>query len=253
MKILEFLKEAHDEFLDLSLNITFEKTNPYHFNLMALYGTLIELTGCIIILLQNNGKIGIPSIFRTFLETYVEFLNLSEDPKYGYFMEASHLEQWKRVLVEAKKEVNPYLNGISKAVDLNETITQHVNKLESLKNQGYIPLSIFKRFEKAEMVDVYRSMYNFLSNDTHSNIRALIGRHAELRKNDFSVVFYKDEPIERFLTYIDSASGSLVDASIKIHEIFKSDSLGKVKQFKEKLQRTRKDYTTPNKANSADA
>ncbi len=243
MKILQFLKEAHDEFLDYSKELEFDKTHPYHFNLVALYGTLVELAGSITILIDNNSRIGIPSIFRTFVETFVEFRNLSTDPKYGYFMEASHLEQWTRVFKEALKGTNPYLEGMSNTVDLNELIEQHVKKMEELEKEGYKPLSIFRRFKKAEMEDIYRSIYNFLSNDTHSNIRALISRHADINNKDFSVVYYKDKSIESFITYLDSASGMLVDASIKIHEVLESDLLDKVKALGEKLTEIRKEYT----------
>ncbi len=90
MEIFDFLKKSHNDFLEFSKEIVFDKRHPLHFNLIALYGSLIELSGSMIILLEKNAKIAVPSIFRTFLETYVEFHNLVRDPKYGYFMGKSN-------------------------------------------------------------------------------------------------------------------------------------------------------------------
>ncbi len=82
--IIGFLGLLHDRCLDLSQQLIFDKSHALHFALMSLYGSLIELVGCMLTLMRNNGKLGVPPLFRTFLETYVEFHNLVRDPKYGY-------------------------------------------------------------------------------------------------------------------------------------------------------------------------
>lgn len=81
--------------------------------------------------------------------------------------------------------------------------------MKSLRDRGYYPLNIYERFEKAGMTDEYRSLYNFLSSDTHSNISALIGRYYEINGNDLKVTFYKNVPIQHFVTYIDSIAGDI--------------------------------------------
>jgi hypothetical protein len=95
------------------------------------------------------------------------------------------------------------------------------------------------------MVSEYRSLYNFLSADSHSNIRALINRHIELGKEDFEIVFYKDTPLEDFLTFIDSTCDLLVDASIRIHEYLNSPVVYSIRSLQEKLQEIRKQENAP--------
>ena len=91
------------------------------------------------------------------------------------------------------------------------------------------------------MKEEYYSIYNFLCSDSHSDKRALISRHVEIEKEDFNVVLYSDTKIEDFLTSIDSTSGLLVDASIKIHDFFKTESLESVQNIKKRLQIVRKE------------
>jgi len=90
------------------------------------------------------------------------------------------------------------------------------------------------------MENEYRSLYNFLSCDAHSNIRALISRHIDINNEDFEVIFYKDEPLEHHLSYLDTTAGIMVDSSGMMHELFKTGQDGIVKEYGESLSELRK-------------
>lgn len=92
MQTLECLKSSHDALLEAAKKFIFDKKHAWHRNLVALHGSLIELSSCLITLIENRGATGVPSVFRTLLETYVEFHNLADDKKYGYHMEANYLD-----------------------------------------------------------------------------------------------------------------------------------------------------------------
>jgi len=94
-------------------------------------------------------------------------------------MTASYVGQWLTLLKEAKKGTNPYLASISASQDLDRQITDHEKQVRQLEARGKKPLGVFERFKQANMVDEYRLLYNFLSCDSHSNIRALISRHID--------------------------------------------------------------------------
>ena len=111
-----------------------------------------------------------------------------------------------------------------------------------MNNKGYKSLNIFQRFQRAGMVDEYRSLYNFLSNDAHSNIRALVNRHLEIHENDFTVVYYKDEPLEDYLLTLDSTAGLLVDASLKIHQFFETGAHSEIEKLSKELNEIRSKY-----------
>ncbi len=239
---IDFLGWLHDLCLDLSKQLRFEKTHAFHFALVSLYGSLIELVGCILILMRNNGKLGVPPLFRTFLETCVEFHNLVRDPQYGYFMEANDAKEWLRVLKSAKDTKNPYLAAISTLPDLPEIITKKEQELQELKKQGYEPTDIRTRFKRANMPEEYQSIYNFVCAESHSNKRALINRHADMASSKFEIVYYKNDPDEMYLMYTDAAAGLLVAATLSIHENLNSDALDQVRQFRAKLDAMRSKY-----------
>lgn len=243
MKIFDFIKRLHDASIRHSEHIVFDKKHPRHLHLVGLYGSLVELTGSLITLIEQKHRRGVPPVFRSVLEAYVEFANLHKDAKYGYYMDASYHDQWLKVLREAKKKSNPFLKDISELDNLDEQIREHEKVLEELKNNGYTPLNVFGRFEKACMVNEYRSLYNFLSNDAHSNIRTLVDRHLEIHENDFTVVYYKDEPLEDFLPTLDSTAGLLMDASSKIHQHFETESQSEIEKWADELNDIRGRYS----------
>lgn len=242
MDIIIFLGELHDRCLEISEQLRFDKHHKLHFALVSLYGSLIELVGCILILIKNNAKLGVPSLVRTFLETYVEFHNLVRDPKYGYYIEASHLKEWIKLLRVAREGNNPYLAEILTLDDLNSIISDNEKQFNELKKSNYKPLTIFEKFKRANMVEEYQSIYNFLCTESHSNKRALISRHADIMDNDYELVFYKNYPNERYLQYFDSCAGLLVSATIDIHDYLKSPAIDHAKDLHQQLIEVRSRY-----------
>lgn len=246
MSELDFLKKLHDDLIGFASKLSFDKTHPWHRNLIALHGSLIELSGALLMLLNEGGIIGVPSIFRTILETYVEFHNLLKDKTYGYHMEAQYNDQWLKLLKEAAKGTNPYLKSITYVSELPQKIAGMEKELADLKSKGYSPLKVRDRFERAGMLNEYYSMYNLLSADAHGNIRALVNRHIEIKGADFDLVFYKDAPLSDFLASIDSTCGLLVHSAIEIHELLNSEVLSEVKALKEDLENWRRVHNLMN-------
>jgi hypothetical protein len=241
MKILEALQSFHDRLLGLAAHFSFDKRNPVDLHRVALYGSMLELTGAICALLKTDARIGIPSLFRSFLEARVELTNLMADPGYIENMRASHIEQWLKVLKEAKTKKNPYLTSIAKLPDLDDQIAKEKAELQRLKNAGRPPLDVFQRFERAKMVQEYRSLYNSLSCDAHSNIRALISRHINLKENDFEVTYYKDEPIESFGAILDSTAVLLLQLSCAMQKAYDPQNRSEVEAMLSKLKNIRQD------------
>ena len=244
MELFKFVKRLHDECIRLSKHVVFDKKHPRHLHLVGLYGTLIEMAGSLITLIDRGHRTGVPPIFRAFLEAYVELKNLHKEADYGYHMDASWHEQQIKVLKEAKNNLNHYLKSIAEIPNIDEVIQKFEQDLANLKKKGFNPLNVFQRFERADMKDEYRSLYNLLSNYAHSNITALIDRHAEIHKNDFTVVYYKDEPLEGFLPYLDTTAVSLTDASMKIHDFFKTGSIGEIEKLSQELSKIRSHYSS---------
>ena len=242
MNACETLEDFHDRLLALAGALTFDKRNTVDLHRLALYGSMLELTRGICTLLKFDARLGAPSLFRSFLEAAVELTNLLQDAGYVDNMDASHKDQWLKVLREAQTGKNPYLESIAKVPELDAQIEKETAELKVLRDKGRGPLKVFERFKMANMEKEYRSLYNFLSCDAHSNIRALISRHLTFTENDFAVAYYKDEPIESFISILDSTAGLLLHASAEMHKRYKSGKDSDVKAMEGELQTLRATY-----------
>ena len=132
MEILEYLKRLHDECIAQAEHIRFDKSHPRHVHLIGLYGTLVELCGCLLALVEQKLRTGVPPIFRTLFEAYVEFKNLHAAPEYGYYMESSSAQACIKLLEEAKNGLNPCLADMDKLLDLDAAIAQYQTTLDGV-------------------------------------------------------------------------------------------------------------------------
>lgn len=242
MNIIKYLKNLHDDSIRLLSKIEFDKHHALHFALLSLYGSIIEMVGCILVLINNRGRLGVPILFRSLLECYVEFYNLVRDPTYGYHMDASDAKEWLRVLKAASDTRNSYLSEIAKLPNLSEIIANTEGELRNLSNRGFNPLSIRDRFERANMIDEYESFYNCLCTETHSNKRALIDRHVELDGVDYKLIVYKNAPEDEYFHYLDCAAGYLASATVSIHEKMETDAIDEAVSFRRTLDIVRASY-----------
>lgn len=222
------LKIAHDFSLEVADDFSFDKEHPLHRNLVALYGTQIELSGALIVVELNKAGIAVRGLFRNIMEVFVELNNLAQNPLYGDHMEAAHLHEWNKSLKSAR-DGNPFLASIGELPDLQDVINSNESKLAAYRERGVRPLNVFERFQRAQIENEYRSIYNQLSSDAHGNIRSLIDRHIEMNEegNDFEVVVYKDYRGEFDHIYSEAAKLLLVSGT-KICNVLDSRKLEEV-------------------------
>lgn len=240
-KTVDYIKRLHDVSLKLSGKICFDHDVPRQLYLTMLYISLLELTYCIVILVEAKEYAGIPSLFRTLLESFIDFKNLIHDESYVNRMLAKSHDEWIRVLNQARCSSNPFLAEYSKWKDLDSRINYHKAELDELKKNGYGPLKIRQCFEQAGMGQVYSSVYNFLCSEVHNDIRALIVRHLEISpsSDDYSVVRYKNREISEFAAHLDSTAGILLEASLATHSFFGNDKPDELKPFEAELNQLR--------------
>lgn len=238
-KVIAFLKKAHDDFQPLSEQILIDKSHALHRTVIALYGSIVELTGCCIILIDRRLITGVPVLLRATLEAYVDLVNLVRNPRYGYFLEFAYLKEWLKILNEAKAGKNEYLEDISKAPSLDATLKEWHDKKQKLASAGYKAPSIESKFAWAGLEKEYRSIYNSLCVDAHNNLRALIDRHIEREPSDFSMVFYKAYAPEDSAVYVGTNAELLVRATQLVHDFFKSPAQDNLRSYREELDRLR--------------
>lgn len=201
-----------------------DKQHPWHRTLIALYLSLIEYSDSLIYLAENEKSIAIPTVFRSLLEAYVDFKNLSEDKTYGHHMDASNTKQLLNFLEEASKNKNAYFGLTAAEPNLTSEIQKQKNKLTQLKANGYLdkkdrPLSICKKFEKAGMIQEYNGVYGYLCTHSHNNINSLEERFFVFNKakNDFEIILFKKPEDSEFDSYLTTGCEILRKGSHSIH------------------------------------
>jgi hypothetical protein len=181
-------------------------------------------------------------LIRTVLETFADFKNLSKDKNYVNFMEASNLNEWLRIFEEAESGNNPYLKSISQLENFKQIYAEHKAELQRFKENNVLPLTNFKRFDIAGMVDEYRSVYNSVCCDSHSNIRSLYNSYTNVTGDDFTVIYNKDPEPLAITSNSTILCDILVDASFIIHDYFKSGLSLKVKSINEEWEIMKSKY-----------
>lgn len=236
----------HEKAMKLIEHLHFEKKHPWHLNLVSLYCSLIELTGSACILVQETVGIGVPILLRSAVEAHLDFANLAADRCYGYQLRASELKEWIKLLKESKDGLNPFLKEISDFPDTGKILDKWEQEQEELSGKGYKPLTVYEKFDKANLEPIYRSVYNILCSHSHNNLSALQARHVNLSTamNDFKVELYPPINYDRILPYIDNFCGILISATEKIHHILETNCTEEIEELKAEFQKKREAIMT---------
>jgi hypothetical protein len=202
----------------------FDKQDPWHRNLIALYLLLIEYSDALIYLVENEKSIAVPVVFRSLLEAYVDFKNLSEDQTYGYYMEISNAKEWLKFFEEASKNQNAYLALTASEPNLTTAIQEQNAILAELKAKGYQPLSVSDKFKRAGMIEEYKSIYNYLCIHSHNNINSFTERFFVFNdaKNDFEITLFKEQEDDEFDRYLSTGCACLRNGSHNIHAVLET-------------------------------
>lgn len=219
----EYKKEIK-EAIYFAEHLKFDKEHPWHRNLMALYCSLIEYSDSLIYLVENEKRISVPIVFRGLLEAYVDFKNLSEDKLYGYHMEASFNKEWLKLTKEAYQNNNEFLQAIGDTPELAQKIQEYELHLNELKNNGYKALNQFEKFDRANMNQEYKSIYNVVCSHSHNNISSLIERFFIINEadNDFELALFKEPEIDEFEHYLVTGKQYLRYGNNKIHTLLET-------------------------------
>lgn len=216
-RIDEYLSALHSECLAGARGLRFNKTHPWHFLLVALYGSIIELAGCILILARSDGNAGLGAVLRAQLEVYIDLVNLADDRSYLEFIDAADLKQLQSIYTAAA-DGNAYVFRITESPLFTSTRDDVERQRRALTEKGIRPLRIHQKFERAGERALYDGVYAMLCTDAHSNRSALVSRHVEpLGDEDFRVSYYKPASEQDLLVFLDSSAGLLQDATERVY------------------------------------
>ncbi|MCL2438781.1 MAG: DUF5677 domain-containing protein [Coriobacteriia bacterium] len=244
MQIDDYLSVLHAECHSSASELQFNKTHPWHFFLVALYGSILELTGCILILAKNNGNAGLGAVLRVQLEAYIDLANLAEDPSYLEYIRAANLDRQKRIYSKAAAG-NTFICEIAKSPDFTDIQDSTIQQLSVLTEKGVKPLSVIEKFKRANVEEVYDGVYRKLCFDTHNSESALISRHLEpLDEENFRVVYNKPVSEADLLAYLGSSAGLLVNATEYVYAALECTVPAPLRTHLDKLDEVHKLYSS---------
>jgi hypothetical protein len=239
--LLGFIKKLHDKSVELLSDVRFNVGLRSDRLILGTYASLIEFCGATVTLVDANGHIAVPLVFRSFLEAYVHFINATNDENYVNHYEASHHEHWIKVLKE-RDEPNPFLAEIHSHAERANKLKEHEDELARLKGAGFGPLLTRDRFQRAGQLDVYQSVYLFESDAVHTSLQALLERHHELTEGRLELTLYKERPLDEFMARLDGTAAGLLDATQKVHDRYKSGRTKDVGALSEEFAKLRAAY-----------
>jgi hypothetical protein len=238
-QIYDFYEALLAKLLHLAGKFKFDAKHPLHLHAVALYGSILELSSSLRPLYLSEHYSSVPIILRSLLEAYVDLENLSKDPKYGYSLELSYLEEILKFLKEAKSDQNIYMTIIAQKPDLDNRVDDFKTKIATLKGKGYKNLDKFKKFQKANLENEYRTIYNMLCCAAHNNYRSLRDRHMSFNNGRIKVEYFKKPDFEELENCFGVTCEILVRASFSIHGLLKTAKIPELRALRENLNKLR--------------
>lgn len=188
---------------------SFEFENQTEKFILVLYARINSLSEELIFLAKNSWFTSSQILMRSILETYIDLKCLVDD------------DSFVDVLIQAERESeikclqNFDSNNKYYGLKYKEYVKNRLEKLNKASNKK-ISINMFQKFEKAEELDSYRTVYNDLCRFTHGNVIALASKHFESGK-----IKLNKSISNREFTFILSASINIaIASSIEVLEKF---------------------------------
>lgn len=244
----ELLGKVHNECVDQVTALRFNPTGNNQLMTVSLYCSLVEYAGTLLAMWDKQRRTGFSSVFRSFLEGYVDLSNLLKSADFYFRKEASYHAEWLKVLRESKP-TNPYLLGIADSPDLAEIAKKHEAELKALDDKGHKPISVFDSFKMADMEEEYHSLYRFECAEAHNDFRALLKRNVKTDKDGkVGVELYLVPSSDYYLARLDTTLALLLSATDGMHDKVGSKAKEKFAPLWEELRTLRKAQEKPKAA-----
>ncbi|MBB3567595.1 DUF5677 domain-containing protein [Rhizobium sp. BK491] len=211
--MLNHLTELHTLAVISARRLRFNKDDEVQRVLIALYATIIEQSGSIIIILCKKKSAGVDVILRSIFEAYVDLKALLGDPGYIHNMNAAFYHEWLRLF---KNESSSKI--IEENDDIRQMLTEYETELAELKKNGHRPLTNQDRIKRADLPKEWLITYNILCSESHNNLRSLMDRHMDMSSGTLEINL--SNPNKDITLPLFTAAEILLSSSLDIHTKF---------------------------------
>lgn len=214
--MLDFLERLHAAAVKTSEELGFEGLSAQDRAALLYYGNIIEHAGAFRQLAENSYWAGASVVARSCLEAYVHYANVCSDADYLNFVEFKGVHGLIRRLDNAGDPKNLFFSAVRKMPDNEERRNELTTRKQALEEQGYKILTVREGFDRINMLDVYLSVYDVLSNKAHGGIGGLYAKHL-LENGDIQFGVYHQEGTKDYAAEIDLVASVLANTHAGIH------------------------------------
>jgi len=232
----EILKESIDFSYENVQQFSFKKKVKKDIYTIGIYCSLIELAKSFHTLLSAEEYTGSLSIYRTYLENYVELINLTKNEDYTYNLDLEYCNQQVKYLKSANAG-NKYLKSIKEYAD--NGLEKYKEELAKIKLLGHKKLQVKDKFINADLEDEYSAIYAKLCAESHCNLESMFNRHLKRDKinGGFNVVINSDQKSGIHESYLIYMPLQLTNAGILVSQSLNSSLLKSYKDEHERIAR----------------
>lgn len=214
-----------------------DANNQQHIIAACLYASIVELCGSALILVREDQFIGVPQIIRSMFEADVDLINVISDANYVCSLSAAHSANMIRVMQKAHdNDDETFIKVAGGSDEIRAFLKEKRKDLDKLKSEGFSPLQISERFERANRGQEYISAYAHLCGNAHNDLGTLEARH--LRKSvdgKFTLVIFEEIGVRNEVHLIDLVSHVLIGASGRTHDFFETGHFEEIDQMLSEL------------------
>lgn len=223
------------------LEFKFEQNNKYHTVSLGIYCSLIELAKSFQLLVPDAIRAGALTLYRSFIEYYVDLKNLSLDEKYIYILELDDAKTKKKRL-DLSSKGNIYYKSLSTFVDEGlPKLKLEISNLQSSLNKK--SFSIKDKFIKANMKEVYDGLYSYLCCEAHCSLSGIIDRHFRLSedRSHIEVLAYNYNEDENDMFFFVNMANNLIHAGELICSITNNELITEFQVYRDQIIQSTKD------------
>lgn len=196
----------------------------------------MDLAGDALLLINKRRRTSSAILLRSLLESYIDLVNTIKDEEYLKHMYTSSLDGQRKML---QKALTSNSELFTKFHEQREICQKRLDELTALKKdlikEGYKPLKIYERFERAGFEAYYSGIYSLLCSEWHNDMIAIEDRHLNVQDQDELCTVKLPQLLETegALRNICLLAEIILNSSIQIHDLFVSPRLNALKKLKE--------------------
>jgi hypothetical protein len=138
--------------------------------------TIAEVFNGVLALLESPAQTHAPVLARTMVEALVDLKNLVADPDYLDQLRFDNADQQLKTFAGFRDDPDVGLDE-----EERRGLDRWIAIEQEIYNRTYTPerkaCSVYKKFERAGMLDTYQTAYRFLCSFSHNDLNTLRARH----------------------------------------------------------------------------